>query len=286
MADHSCAMGVSSPVVSDRVWLMRSQPTRRGAHRCTAAPDASCRFVDPDARCGRTSGSEVAGWELSPTSPQLSADRVPHVSDEATKHLLSISPDDDDDPALDAARRSRQASSKTPRLAEVPAEIVVANHVMGLYELAAIHLGAEPPRSRRRRRWRSTPWPAWSRASATASVPTPAPCAMRWPTSAWRSSRSRAAQATTAPAATEPRRSARRAALPSRDRHTPSLRSSAACSRSWPGTSRPTELTTRHHGTRRRWSPGYRPTRRDCAGSRRPRRCRRTSPPRLRRSSG
>jgi hypothetical protein len=28
------------------------------------------------------------------------------------------------------------------RLTEVPAEIVVTNHVMGLYELAAIHLGA------------------------------------------------------------------------------------------------------------------------------------------------
>lgn len=31
------------------------------------------------------------------------------------------------------------------RLAEVPADIVIANHVMGLYELAAIHLGANPP---------------------------------------------------------------------------------------------------------------------------------------------
>ena len=32
------------------------------------------------------------------------------------------------------------------RLAEIPAETVVVNHVMGLYELAAIHLGASPPR--------------------------------------------------------------------------------------------------------------------------------------------
>lgn len=31
------------------------------------------------------------------------------------------------------------------RLADVPAEVVVANHVMGLYELAAIHLSAKPP---------------------------------------------------------------------------------------------------------------------------------------------
>jgi hypothetical protein len=38
--------------------------------------------------------------------------------------------------ALDEARR---------RLAEVPAEVVVTNHVMGLYELAAIHLREEKP---------------------------------------------------------------------------------------------------------------------------------------------
>jgi len=32
------------------------------------------------------------------------------------------------------------------RIADVPAEVVVVNHVMGLYELAAIHLSATPPR--------------------------------------------------------------------------------------------------------------------------------------------
>lgn len=32
------------------------------------------------------------------------------------------------------------------RLAETPASVVVANHVVGLYELAALHLGANPPR--------------------------------------------------------------------------------------------------------------------------------------------
>jgi hypothetical protein len=31
------------------------------------------------------------------------------------------------------------------RLAEVPAEVVVVNHVMGLYELAAIHLSSDTP---------------------------------------------------------------------------------------------------------------------------------------------
>jgi hypothetical protein len=31
------------------------------------------------------------------------------------------------------------------QLAQVPAEVVVANHAMGLYELAAIHLSEQPP---------------------------------------------------------------------------------------------------------------------------------------------
>lgn len=38
--------------------------------------------------------------------------------------------------AIEAARR---------RLADVPAEVVVTNHVMGLYELAAIHLSSATP---------------------------------------------------------------------------------------------------------------------------------------------
>ncbi|HTN81435.1 MAG TPA: hypothetical protein VMK16_17325 [Acidimicrobiales bacterium] len=40
------------------------------------------------------------------------------------------------DAEMDAVRR---------QLAEVPPEIVVANHAMGLYELAAIHLSQDPP---------------------------------------------------------------------------------------------------------------------------------------------
>ena len=31
------------------------------------------------------------------------------------------------------------------QLAEVPASVVVANHAMGMYELAAIHLSSQPP---------------------------------------------------------------------------------------------------------------------------------------------
>jgi hypothetical protein len=39
--------------------------------------------------------------------------------------------------ALEDARR---------RIAEAPAQVVVVNHLMGLYELAAIHLSSVPPK--------------------------------------------------------------------------------------------------------------------------------------------
>jgi len=48
-----------------------------------------------------------------------------------------------DDSQLDEARDVLQEARR--RLSEAPAEVVVANHVMGLYELAAIHLGAATP---------------------------------------------------------------------------------------------------------------------------------------------
>ena len=70
------------------------------------------------------------------------APRLAHVSDE------SDVPDRSDiDPELEAQMadvESAMAEARA-RLAEVPAEVVVTNHVMGLYELAAIHLSSAPP---------------------------------------------------------------------------------------------------------------------------------------------
>ncbi|MCB0981669.1 MAG: hypothetical protein R2694_14720 [Ilumatobacteraceae bacterium] len=48
-----------------------------------------------------------------------------------------------DDSRLDDAEAALHDARA--RLADVPAEYVVSNHVMGLYELAAIHLSANPP---------------------------------------------------------------------------------------------------------------------------------------------
>jgi hypothetical protein len=46
----------------------------------------------------------------------------------------------------DQIREAEQAMAEVrERLSSVPAEVVITNHAMGLYELAAIHLSAEPP---------------------------------------------------------------------------------------------------------------------------------------------
>lgn len=44
-----------------------------------------------------------------------------------------------------AMAMARELAETRERLAQVPAAEVVANHVMGLYELAAIHLSLDPP---------------------------------------------------------------------------------------------------------------------------------------------
>ena len=46
----------------------------------------------------------------------------------------------------EAAETLEAVAEARRRLAEVPASVVVANHAMGLFELAAIHLSDEPPR--------------------------------------------------------------------------------------------------------------------------------------------
>ncbi len=51
-----------------------------------------------------------------------------------------------DQDTIDAVEEAQRAMEDArARLADVPAEVVVTNHVMGLYELAAIHLSATPP---------------------------------------------------------------------------------------------------------------------------------------------
>jgi len=62
--------------------------------------------------------------------------------DDPDRHADGIDDPDRDDLLAEAEAAMREARS---RLADVPAEVVITNHVMGLYELAAIHLSADPP---------------------------------------------------------------------------------------------------------------------------------------------
>ena len=55
-------------------------------------------------------------------------------------------PDDEGfDVGFDDGSSEAALAEARRRLAEVPPEVVVVNHAMGLYELAAIHLSAAPP---------------------------------------------------------------------------------------------------------------------------------------------
>ncbi len=50
----------------------------------------------------------------------------------------------DDATALSDAQDALEAARQ--RIAEAPAQVVVVNHLMGFYELAAIHLSSVPPK--------------------------------------------------------------------------------------------------------------------------------------------
>ena len=68
------------------------------------------------------------------------------MSDETSDTDFDIDTDELDPETADAVAEAERAMREArERLAEVPAEVVVTNHVMGLYELAAIHLSATPP---------------------------------------------------------------------------------------------------------------------------------------------
>jgi hypothetical protein len=71
------------------------------------------------------------------------------VSDESDLTSMDAAgggPRDDGHAAVDQAAQIEAAMAEArARLTEVPAEVVVTNHVMGLYELAAIHLSSPTP---------------------------------------------------------------------------------------------------------------------------------------------
>jgi hypothetical protein len=67
--------------------------------------------------------------------------RLPDDDDRA---VGPVGDDDEFDAAAEAELRAELDEARR-RLADVPAAQVVANHAMGLFELAAIHLSQQPP---------------------------------------------------------------------------------------------------------------------------------------------
>lgn len=67
----------------------------------------------------------------------------PVGGDEPGPEPATTEVDDEREPTIDVAAAAIDEARR--RVAEAPAEVVVVNHVMGLYELAAIHLSAPRP---------------------------------------------------------------------------------------------------------------------------------------------
>ena len=67
---------------------------------------------------------------------------APSAEDASMEDPLEALSPEEREQALAMAREMEEVRQQ---LASVPAAVVVANHAMGLYELAAIHLSSQPP---------------------------------------------------------------------------------------------------------------------------------------------
>jgi hypothetical protein len=88
----------------------------------TSTPDQNTAFSEINANLAEGLAGFAADGQTDAGEPELDQETIDTV-EEAQR-------------AMDASRE---------RLASVPAEVVITNHVMGLYELAAIHLSGNPP---------------------------------------------------------------------------------------------------------------------------------------------
>lgn len=116
-----------------------SRRQRRSRHEDGTPPHS----LDPTHSRSR----EVDRWEPEPHFAELTPLGYRLVPDDHTMpdeprndaRNLPFDPDDSAE-TLEAVAEARR------RISEVPASVVVTNHAMGLFELAAIHLSDEPPR--------------------------------------------------------------------------------------------------------------------------------------------
>ncbi len=153
MADHSCAMG-SSHVLT---WV-RDETGNPNAER---PPSARTRWWEVGnggpvwcadlvalPSSGLETGGQVGTRPRAPLRLSCRAGSVAQMSglwtpDGARSDSVGEqAPDDPRDAELEDA--AELLAETRQRLAEVPAEVVVVNHAMGLYELGAIHLSSQP----------------------------------------------------------------------------------------------------------------------------------------------
>jgi len=90
-----------------------------------------------------TPGGEVPVGDRSSRAPDDSAASDGSAASDAAADfdLDSLSPEEREQ----AEQYIRELAESRERLKAVPASVVVANHAMGLYELAALHLSNQPP---------------------------------------------------------------------------------------------------------------------------------------------
>lgn len=84
----------------------------------------------------RPSGGEPAAARPEAAGPPSGPDGMEGMPD-----LDDLDPEE----RAQAEQIMAELAEARDRLAETPVDVVVANHVMGLYELAAIHLNKQPP---------------------------------------------------------------------------------------------------------------------------------------------
>ena len=80
------------------------------------------------------------------TAPSDASERGGRGQAPAQSLVSDETPDDDWEPTPEEARQAKEElDAMRQQLVEAPVELVVANHAMGLWELAALHLSHKPP---------------------------------------------------------------------------------------------------------------------------------------------
>ena len=86
-------------------------------------------------------GEHPVGPDAAPSAPSAPSETTsPGIESEADP-LAGLS----DEERAQAEAMAAEMAAARQRVLEAPADMVVANHAMGLYELAAIHLSEEDP---------------------------------------------------------------------------------------------------------------------------------------------